>query len=93
MQNTVSRFPEYIVSATSGVLSFTVVDRFFLGERRGKSDKQRLLKEWAADTSAMGFVHRTKKQIEEKIRNEVKRCKSTFGLWYAFIINIIIIII
>ncbi|EPB78583.1 hypothetical protein ANCCEY_02323 [Ancylostoma ceylanicum] len=40
------------------------------GERRGKSDKQRLLKEWAADTSAMGFVHRTKKQIEEKIRNE-----------------------
>ncbi|VDK74215.1 unnamed protein product [Cylicostephanus goldi] len=40
------------------------------------SDKQRLLKVWTKEISSLGYAVRTKDQIEEKIRNEVKKVKK-----------------
>ncbi|KAL6725598.1 hypothetical protein Aduo_007639 [Ancylostoma duodenale] len=47
-----------------------------LGVRSGETDKQILLKEWSKEISSMGFANRTKAQIEEKIRNEVKKVQK-----------------
>ncbi|EYC07174.1 hypothetical protein Y032_0071g504 [Ancylostoma ceylanicum] len=46
------------------------------GVRSGETDKQILLKEWSKEISSMGFATRTKAQIEEKIRNEVKKVQK-----------------
>ncbi|WKX98551.1 hypothetical protein Q1695_013885 [Nippostrongylus brasiliensis] len=43
------------------------------GGRNGTSIKDRLLEQWSRELSYMGIAHRSKEQIEEKLRNEVKR--------------------
>ncbi|CAJ0599464.1 unnamed protein product [Cylicocyclus nassatus] len=40
------------------------------------SEKQRFLREWSKEISSMGYATRTKDQVEEKIRNEVKKVKK-----------------
>ncbi|ETN86925.1 hypothetical protein RB195_016624 [Necator americanus] len=44
--------------------------------RCGESDKQLLLKKWTKEISSMGFSNRSKEQIEEKIRNEIKKVQK-----------------
>uniref|UniRef100_A0A7I4YED6 Alcohol dehydrogenase transcription factor myb/sant-like protein n=1 Tax=Haemonchus contortus TaxID=6289 RepID=A0A7I4YED6_HAECO len=43
------------------------------GMKWASSDKNRLLEKWSQYLSCMGVAPRTKAQIEEKLRNEVKR--------------------
>ncbi|VDM68197.1 unnamed protein product, partial [Strongylus vulgaris] len=50
--------------------------KFKWGGKNVVSDKQRLLKEWSEEISSLGFATRTKDQIEEKIRNEVKKVQK-----------------
>ncbi|PIO60718.1 hypothetical protein TELCIR_17778 [Teladorsagia circumcincta] len=46
---------------------------YALGTKWALSDKSRLLEKWSHYLTGMGIARRTKAQIEEKLRNEVKK--------------------
>ncbi|CAJ0590446.1 unnamed protein product [Cylicocyclus nassatus] len=54
--------------------------KFKAGGKTGESARQILLNEWALEISSLGVAKRTKENVEEKIKNEIKKVQKHLKL-------------